>query len=93
MIVKECRVQMCTLVFLTLFSCVACLMWQYQTGKVESCIPGNWYVISNALKDDDLDVNMVVHSKNLKLLRMNSREQQHGEGTQEQSDDFELPIS
>jgi hypothetical protein len=37
-------------------------------GLIDSCIPGNWYVISDVYNDDALDLDVVVHSKNLKLV-------------------------
>eukprot|EP00979_Chaetoceros_neogracilis_P013377 scaffold3806_cov230-Chaetoceros_neogracile.AAC.1 len=39
-----------------------------QFGLIDSCIPGNWYVISDVYNDDALDLDVVVHSKNLKLV-------------------------
>ena len=37
-------------------------------GKIDSCIPGNWYVISDIFTDDTLDLDIVVHADNLKLM-------------------------
>jgi len=39
-----------------------------QFGLIDSCIPANWYVISDVFNDDALDLDVVVHSKNLKLV-------------------------
>mmetsp|Transcript_15787 Transcript_15787/g.23655 ORF Transcript_15787/g.23655 Transcript_15787/m.23655 type:complete len:491 (-) Transcript_15787:1920-3392(-) len=37
-------------------------------GKIDGCLPGNWYLVANALKEDELNLDMVIHSKNLKLV-------------------------
>ncbi len=39
-------------------------------GTVDSCIPGGWYVLSNVFNDDTLDLDIVVHSDNLKLVKV-----------------------
>lgn len=37
-------------------------------GTIDACIPGNWYVVSNVFNDDTLDLDIVLHSDNLKLI-------------------------
>lgn len=43
-------------------------------GKIDSCIPGNWYVLSNVFKDDPLELEIVVHSRDLKLVNGGTKE-------------------
>ena len=43
-------------------------------GIIDSCIPGNWYVLSNVFKDDPLDLEIVVHSRDLKLVSGGAKE-------------------
>ncbi len=37
-------------------------------GNIESCIPGNWYLISDLSRKNKLDLDYIVHAKNLKML-------------------------
>lgn len=43
---------------------------QYEglTGKVDSCIPGNWYLISHLFSEQRFDLDYVVHSSCIELL-------------------------
>jgi len=43
-------------------------------GIIDSCIPGNWYVLSNVFKDDPLELEIVVHSRDLKLVSGGTKE-------------------
>jgi hypothetical protein len=43
-------------------------------GIIDSCIPGNWYVLSNVFKDDPLELEIVVHSRDLKLVNGGTKE-------------------
>merc|ERR1719253_403207 len=36
------------------------------SGKIDSCIPGGWYLVSDLMKNDKLDV--VINSRNLELI-------------------------
>eukprot|EP00551_Chaetoceros_affinis_P011635 CAMPEP_0203664874 /NCGR_PEP_ID=MMETSP0090-20130426/2203_1 /ASSEMBLY_ACC=CAM_ASM_001088 /TAXON_ID=426623 /ORGANISM="Chaetoceros affinis, Strain CCMP159" /LENGTH=794 /DNA_ID=CAMNT_0050528265 /DNA_START=163 /DNA_END=2547 /DNA_ORIENTATION=+ len=38
------------------------------TGKIESCIPGNWYLISELSKKNKFDFDYIVHSRQLEIL-------------------------
>lgn len=38
-------------------------------GKVDSCLPGGWFVLSNVFRGEPLEMGLVVHSKHLKFLR------------------------
>ena len=45
------------------------------TGNIESCIPGNWYLISDISMKNKFDLDYIVHAKNLKILNeMNTDE-------------------
>lgn len=46
----------------------------FAAGLIDSCIPGNWYVLSNVFNDDSIDLDVVVHSKNLKLVNSAAKE-------------------
>lgn len=37
-------------------------------GTIDSCIPGGWYLVSNLLRNDNLDLDVVVNSKHLKII-------------------------
>jgi len=37
-------------------------------GKIDSCLPGDWYLLSNMFDGGPLEVGLVVHSKHLKLI-------------------------
>lgn len=45
------------------------------TGNIESCIPGNWYLISDLSKKNKFDLDYVVHAKNLKMLNATTAEE------------------
>lgn len=38
------------------------------TGKVESCIPGNWYLVSDLSKKNKFDFDYIVHANSLEML-------------------------
>ena len=44
------------------------LLFAPPAGMIDSCIPGNWYVLSNVFKDDPLELEIIVHSRDLKLV-------------------------
>lgn len=37
-------------------------------GNIDSCIPGNWYLIADLSKKNKFDLDLIVHAKNLKML-------------------------
>jgi len=43
-------------------------------GIIDSCIPGDWYVLSNVFKDDPLELEIVVHARDLKLVNCGTKE-------------------
>jgi len=49
-------------------------LFLFATGIIDSCIPGNWYVLSNVFKDDPLELDIVVHSRDLKLVNGGTKE-------------------
>ena len=42
------------------------------TGKVESCIPGNWYLVSDLSKKNKFGLDYIVHAKNLEIFPVQS---------------------
>uniref|UniRef100_A0A7S4J7W1 KOW domain-containing protein n=1 Tax=Odontella aurita TaxID=265563 RepID=A0A7S4J7W1_9STRA len=38
-------------------------------GKVEACLPGGWYLVADLLEDDDHELDVVIASRNLQLLK------------------------
>jgi len=51
-------------------------------GTIDSCIPGGWYVVSNLLRNDNLDLDVIVNSQYLKIIpvMINLNQQQPVEG-------------
>jgi len=37
-------------------------------GRIESCIPGNWYLVSDLSKRNKFSLDFIVHSNNLEIL-------------------------
>ncbi len=50
------------------------------TGKIESCIPGNWYLISELSKKNKFDFDYIVHSRHLEMLPKQREQSDKGGG-------------
>jgi len=37
-------------------------------GRVEACVSGSWYIVSNLLENDEFGIDVIVHEKQLQLL-------------------------
>ena len=44
------------------------------TGRIESCIPGNWYLVSELSKKNKFDLNYIIHAKSLEILAVESKD-------------------
>jgi hypothetical protein len=46
-------------------------------GRIESCIPGNWYLVSDLSKANKFDLDYIVHSKHLEIVPEKSEKVKH----------------
>ena len=37
-------------------------------GKIDACVPGGWYLIEGIMKEDDLELPLVISPKHVELL-------------------------
>lgn len=42
--------------------------YQGSIGRIDSCIPGNWYLLSQLSKKNKYDLDYIVHARSLEIL-------------------------
>lgn len=74
------------------------------TGRIESCIPGNWYLVSQVATKNKFDLDYIIHARNLqmiedqqtKVLSRNEAEiitnKTHNEATKATDESLVLPL-
>ena len=54
-------------------------------GSIESCIPGNWYIISDLSQKNMFDLDYIVHARNLQILNETTGNRSKVEGDKKKS--------